>query len=195
MTSISIFASGNASNAKNILKYFKDKHPENIKFCCLVTNNPKSGLVALSLQYAIPLVVFDNKEFQDGDKLLQCLHYFQPNYIILAGFLRKIPKEVIQNYPNRIINIHPSLLPKFGGKGMYGLNVHQAVLQANEKMSGFTVHFVNPNYDEGEIIEQLTVVIQNEETPASLQEKIKQHEHLYFPKILERMFHKDLRSI
>lgn len=185
---LAILASGSATNAQNLLQYFSKNRKAEINISCLLTHNPKSGLVALSLQYKIPLILCTHQDLQNDIALLNHLQYFNIDYIILAGFLRKIPEVWIQNFPQRIINIHPSLLPKFGGRGMYGLNVHKSVLMAKESITGFTVHYVNQQYDEGEIIAQQTLKVSDNDTPESLQEKVKHLEHSYFPMILENLF-------
>jgi phosphoribosylglycinamide formyltransferase-1 len=181
---IAIFLSGAGSNAEVIMKYFEN-HPT-IKVVLVVSNNPKAGGLALAGKYDVPSVVVDRAHFQHKDGFLSLLQAQPIDFIVLAGFLWLIPEYLVEAYQNRIINIHPALLPKFGGKGMYGAKVHEAVLAAGETESGITVHFVNTKYDEGQIIGQQTCSVEPGDTPETLAQKVQQLEHKWYPAIIER---------
>ena len=149
---IAIFASGNGSNAENIYHYFK-KNNLPVTVALIVTNNPNAFVIERAKKMNVPVEVFYKNDFyRHPEKIIAQLKKYAVDYIVLAGFLLKIHPEIIRAYPNKIINIHPSLLPKFGGKGMYGDNVHKAVIEAGEKESGITIHFVNEEYDKGVLI-------------------------------------------
>ncbi|MEO9210984.1 MAG: phosphoribosylglycinamide formyltransferase [Ginsengibacter sp.] len=187
---LAIFASGAGSNAQMIIRYFKN-HPQ-IKIALIVCNQPKAGVVLIAKKEKIPLLLVKKELFEE--------HAYAPNlekykitHIILAGFLLKIPKLLIQSYPHRIINLHPALLPKYGGKGMYGHAVHQAVIDAKEKKSGITIHYVDEHYDTGKIIFQITCDIDEQETPNSLAQKIHQLEHIYYSKKIEKTLNNELQ--
>lgn len=170
---IIIFASGAGSNAKTIVNYFRGTSTE-VKL--LVTNNPKSGVIDISIQENIPLLMWQ-------DLSVDILKSFKPDIIILAGFIKKITSDYTSNF--RIINIHPSLLPKYGGKGMYGMNVHKAVISNLETISGITIHNVNENYDEGQVISQFTCEVSREDDDLSLSKKIHMLEHYWYPRVIE----------
>ena len=151
----------------------------------IVTNNPKAGVIAVANRYQISVQIISNESLQQPNQLLQVLQHFKTDYIVLAGFLRKIPDLLIQNFTNKIINIHPALLPKFGGKGMYGDKVHEAVLQAHEKVTGITIHFVNEHYDEGQIIFQAETTLTTTDTVATIRAKVQALEHEHFARVVE----------
>lgn len=180
---LAIFASGKGSNAVNIMRYFKD-HPL-AEVAVIVTNNPSAGVIVHATDYNVPVKIISNEEAANSEFLVQFCTENQVDLIILAGYLRMIPAAFAKVYDKRIINIHPSLLPKFGGKGMYGDRVHQAVIASGEKESGITVHFVNAAYDEGEIIGQAGCEVEINETPESLKQKIAALEMEHFPKMIE----------
>lgn len=186
MNNIAIFASGSGTNAENIISYFKDK-TDLAKVCFVVTNNDKAGVINRCKRLAVPLFVLNNSHFESTDSLLQLLKKNNIEWIVLAGFLRKISPVIIEHFPKRIVNIHPALLPKYGGKGMYGQHVHQAVINAKEKESGITIHYVNQNYDEGATIFQAKCIIEPSETSDDLTQKIHTLEQAHFPKILEQL--------
>jgi len=150
MIRIAIFASGSGSNAQNITEYFS-KNP-NISISLILANKPDAYVLKRADNLNIPSFIFSNKELQNTEIVINKLKEFDIDFIVLAGFLLKIPSSLTTAFPNKIINIHPALLPKYGGKGMYGINVHNAVVENKEKESGITIHFVNENYDEGQII-------------------------------------------
>ena len=182
--SILIFASGNGSNAENIIKYFQEKY-FNINWI-IITNNANAGVIQKSIKMDIPFLVFDNKDFYEN-KLLDTIKEINPILIILAGFLLKIPENLIKKFPKKIINIHPSLLPKYGGKGMYGMNVHKEVIKNKEDQSGISIHYVNNQYDDGKIIFQKSTKITYPCTAEELGKKIHELEMKYFPKVIEKL--------
>ncbi|MCB9251403.1 MAG: phosphoribosylglycinamide formyltransferase [Flavobacteriales bacterium] len=182
MINIVVFASGNGSNALNIRAYFKNHSL--IHFSEIYCNKENAGIVGKSKDLGIPIRVFNRQEWTDG-LVLDELKNKKIEYIILAGFLWKVPTEIIDAYQNRILNIHPSLLPKYGGKGMYGEHVHEAVLKNNENESGITIHLVNDEYDKGKVLFREIIKIEPEETGASLAEKIHKLEHEHFPQVIE----------
>lgn len=188
MQHIAIFASGNGSNAKAIIEYFKQH--TSIKIALIICNNQQALVLQVAAQYHIPIEVIANHDLENN--CLEILHSYDIHFIALAGFLRKIPHNVTVAYPHRIINIHPALLPKFGGKGMYGIKVHEAVVAAKEKATGITIHYVNEHYDEGQIIEQVQVNIEASDTAATVSDKVRQLEHTHYPKIIEQTILKNL---
>lgn len=189
MNRIAIFASGSGTNAENLINYFKHK-ADLAEIVFVVTNNTKAGVINKCKKLAMPVFILSNSSFEDTTALLNFLKKNNINWIILAGFLRKISLSLIEAFPERIINIHPALLPKFGGKGMFGNHVHEAVVAAKEKESGITIHYVNQNYDEGAIIFQGRCTLDEDESPASLAAKIHALEQLHFPKVLEQLLQK-----
>ena len=168
---IALLASGKGSNVKNILSFFKENNDGN-KICLIATNNPNSPVRDYALGYQTPSVLFTKQELNKEGYLIDLMESYQIDLVVLAGFLLMIPFDFIKHFKGKIINIHPSLLPKYGGKGMYGDHVHRAVLKNNESTSGITFHYVNENYDEGQIISQFEVSLSQEETLASLKHKI-----------------------
>lgn len=183
MTRIAIFASGRGSNARNIINYFKNN--PSISISMIISNKQTAPVLDIGKQFDINTLVINRVSFYDSDDLLSVLKEHKIDFIVLAGFLWLIPPYLVQNYNGRIINIHPALLPKYGGKGMYGMNVHKAVFQAKEKESGITIHFVNEHYDEGNIIFQATCPIDETDTPTSIAQKVHQLEYKHFPIIIE----------
>ena len=182
---IIIFVSGTGTNMANIIDYFKEKSDINI--CFRVFSNKKDCLAMKKAKEAgVNKMYFSKKEFNDGE-IFEILDKINPDLIILAGFLLRVPHHITRYFENQIINVHPSLLPKFGGKGMYGSNVHKAVIEAGETKSGITFHYVNENYDEGNIIEQHECKINPTDTWEDLQVKIQQLEQEHFPKIIEKL--------
>jgi len=183
MTRIAIFASGSGSNAENIANYFSNN--SNVDVSLILTNNPNAFVLERAKKLNIKSHVFDKYNFSKTDEILSFLNENDINLIVLAGFLLKIPKNLIKAYPNKIINIHPALLPKFGGKGMFGDKVHQSVIENKETESGITIHYVNENYDEGEIIFQAKCSVELTDTPRDLAAKIHELEYEHFPKVIE----------
>jgi phosphoribosylglycinamide formyltransferase-1 len=182
--SIALFASGNGSNAVNLIHFFQN-HPK-IEVKTLICNKADAPVVAKAESLGVEVLVFSNEEFESGLTVLQELDYRAIEWIVLAGFLRKIPVNIIRGYQNRIINIHPSLLPKYGGKGMYGKFVHNAVIEAKELKSGISIHLVNEEFDDGEILAQFETELTGDDTCDSLTEKIHALEHKHFPIIVEQ---------
>lgn len=184
MKNIVLFASGGGSNAEKIMEYFAEK--ENFDVVGLFSNNPNAGAIGRAKNYNVPVFVF-NREELNSDIVLQKVEALNPDIIVLAGFLWKFPSNIIAQYPNKVINIHPALLPKYGGKGMYGINVHRAVLENKEKESGITIHYVNDDYDEGNIIFQQAIAVEECLTPEDVALKVLTLEHEHFPRIIEEL--------
>lgn len=181
---LAIFASGKGSNAEKIIQYFENH--KNIHVKLIVCNKPGAGVLEIAAKYKIPTLMLEKQGFLESKKYLEDIENQHITHIVLAGFLWKIPENLIQAYPERIINIHPALLPKFGGKGMYGDRVHQSVMEAGEKETGITIHMVDEAYDHGKTIFQTAVPIDGNDTPASLAEKIHALEHQHFPIQIEK---------
>ena len=184
---VAILASGAGSNAENIIRYFGND--ENINFPLIISNKADAYVHERAKNLGVSSYTFKKFDFESG-KVLEFLKEQQINFIILAGFLLKVPENLLQAYPNRIINIHPALLPKFGGKGMYGSFVHEAVVAAKEKESGITIHYVNENYDEGQIIFQAKCEVLPTDTSDDVAVKIHALEYKYFPKIIKNILNK-----
>ncbi len=182
---IAIFASGAGSNAEKIITYVKDR--PSIEVAVVVCNKPGAGVLSIAGANGIPVLLIEKERFFRGDSYLPELKRYGVDFIVLAGFLWKIPMALISAYPNRMINIHPALLPKYGGKGMYGMKVHEAVLLAGEKESGITIHYVNEHFDEGEHIFQASCAIEAHDTPESLAQKVHALEHRHFPEELVKV--------
>lgn len=182
MRNIIFFASGKGSNISAILHYFQNKNIINPSL--IVCNKEHAGAIDIARNHNIPHLII-NKELMNDDKFVTILKNYNPDLIVLAGFLWKMPDEVVHAFPNKIINIHPSLLPKYGGKGMYGTKVHNAVINAKETESGITIHYVNEQYDKGNIIIQAHCKIDNNDDAFSLSAKISKLEHFYFPRTIE----------
>ena len=182
MANIAIFASGSGSNAENIINYFRNKFYE-IEWC-IITNNKKAGVIEKSKKLNIPFLILNKDQFKNGSALIE-IEKFNPLLIILAGFLLKISENIIDKFPNKIINIHPSLLPAYGGKGMFGMNVHNKIIENLERESGITIHYVNKNYDEGKVIYQKKLSIQYPCSSKKLAKNIHDLEMEFFPKVIE----------
>ena len=185
---IAIFASGSGSNAQKIMEYFK-KH-QDAEVTLILTNNPEAYVLQRADNFEIPSHIFDRNEFYQTDTIVNLLKNLQTDIIILAGFLWLIPKNLLKAFPNKIINLHPALLPKFGGKGMYGDNVHSSIMEAGETESGITIHFVNENFDEGEIIHQSRFHIDKTDDLEMIKFKGQQLEHLHYPRVIESLLKK-----
>ncbi|WP_086475703.1 phosphoribosylglycinamide formyltransferase [Arenibacter amylolyticus] len=185
MKTIVLFASGSGSNVENIIEYFKDSTEVQVK--CVLSNNRKAMVFERCNRLHISALYFNRTSFYKSDCVLDVLRSLNPDLIVLAGFLWKIPENLIQNFPNKIVNIHPALLPKYGGKGMYGMHVHQAVKENKETETGITIHYVNENYDEGAIIAQESVSLDATDTPETIAEKVHQLEYEHFPKVIHKI--------
>ncbi len=183
MVNVAIFASGNGSNAENIANYFSDNN--NIRITLIVSNKSDAYVHERAKKLRIPSVSFNKIEFADGIKILKTLKDYKIDFIVLAGFLLKVPDSILESYPESIINIHPALLPKHGGKGMYGDRVHQAVKNAGDLETGITIHYINENYDEGDIIFQSFCDVLPEDTPDDIANKVHALEYEHYPKVIE----------
>ena len=188
MKKIAIFASGSGSNAQRIMEHFKKSKIGEVSL--VLTNNPEAYVLQRADNFEIPSHIFDKNEFYSTDHITKLLKSLEIDLIVLAGFLWLVPKSLLQAFPNRIINIHPSLLPKFGGKGMYGKRVHEEVLKSKEPESGITIHFVNENFDEGEILYQAKFRIEDEDDLEMITYKGQQLEHQHYPRIIENLLKK-----
>lgn len=180
---IAIFASGTGTNADNIIRHFRDS--KTIKIALIVCNNPNAGVLSIAKDHHIPLLLIERERFFKGEGYVSELRRLKIDFLVLAGFLWKIPSALINAYPEKIINIHPALLPAFGGKGMYGKNVHEAVLQSGNSESGITIHFVDEKYDNGKHIFQTTCPVYPNDTVETLAERIHLLEHTFYPKVIE----------
>ena len=185
---IAIFASGSGSNAQKIMEYFK-KH-QDAEIAIVLTNNPEAYVLQRADNFEIPSHIFDKQEFYKTDDIVKLLKNLQIDLVVLAGFLWLIPENLLKAFPNKIINIHPALLPKYGGKGMYGDRVHQAILDAGEEESGITIHFINEHFDEGEPIHQSRFKIEKGDDLEMIKFKGQQLEHLHYPKVVEQLLKK-----
>jgi phosphoribosylglycinamide formyltransferase-1 len=185
---IAIFASGSGSNAQKIMEYFK-KH-QDAEVAIVLTNNPEAYVLQRADNFEIPSHIFTRHEFYKTDDIVRLLQNLNIDLIVLAGFLWLIPQNLLQAFSNQIINLHPALLPKYGGKGMYGDNVHKSIMEAGEQESGITIHFVNENFDEGEIIHQSRFHIDKNDDLEMVKFKGQQLEHLHYPKVIEGILKK-----
>jgi phosphoribosylglycinamide formyltransferase-1 len=182
---ITIFASGAGSNASRIIDYFKNSTLARV--CLVICNKPGAGVIGIAEKEGIPVLIIEKERFFKGDGYLPEIRQSGTNLIVLAGFLWKIPQALIDAYPRRIINIHPALLPKYGGRGMYGQYVHESVLNAGEMESGITIHFVDEHYDNGDILFQTACPVLDTDSPESLANRIHQLEHLHYPLVIDNL--------
>lgn len=187
MKNIILFASGSGSNAQRIMEYFGQKRGYNVQ--ALFTNNPNASAIAIADSHNVPSVIFTREELNNGDVLKE-VEACSPDIIVLAGFLWKFPADIIKKFPHKVINIHPALLPNYGGKGMYGLNVHRAVHENKDKESGITIHYVDENYDEGNIIFQKAIAIEECLSPEEVALKVLTLEHEHFPVVIEKLLNR-----
>jgi phosphoribosylglycinamide formyltransferase-1 len=185
MIKLAVFSSGTGSNAARIIQHFQG-HPT-IRVQLIVCNNPHAGVLTVGNQHHVPSLLIEKEQFFRGDAYLPALEKNQIDFVVLAGFLWKIPSKLVQAFSHRIINIHPALLPKYGGKGMYGHFVHEAVIASGEKESGITIHYVDELYDHGQPIFQAKVAVEPDDTPATLAKKIQYLEHNHFPRVIEEV--------
>ena len=184
MIKIVIFASGSGTNAENIIRYFQATKSASVE--AVFTNKADAQVIQRAEKYQVPSQVFTKNDLETG-KVLQEINTIQPDLIVLAGFLLKFPESIVAEYPDKIINIHPALLPKYGGKGMYGMHVHRAVVENKESKTGITIHYVNENYDEGNIIFQKEVTVLVSDTPEVVAAKIHELEQDHFPAVIEKL--------
>ena len=189
MKKIVIFASGSGTNAEQIILHFKNSTQGNV--VGVLSNNMNAKVLDRAKNHEIPFVIFTKDELNNGS-VLQKVKAFQPDLIVLAGFLLKFPSDIIADYPDKIINIHPALLPKYGGKGMYGKHVHQSVLDNKDTETGISIHYVNEHYDEGGIIFQQSVTVEDCKTAEDIAAKVHELEHQYFPSVIEKLLIKNI---
>lgn len=189
MKHIAIFASGKGSNAKKLIQHFKNSAVAKISL--MVCNNPNAEVISIAAEEKIPALLISKEDQQNPSRLISALHNHKIDFIVLAGYLWLIPAEVIKEFPNSIINIHPSLLPKYGGKGMYGMKVHEAVKAAGEKQSGITIHLIDEEFDKGEIVFQASVTLDENDSAKSISQKIQQLEHEHFANEVEKIILKE----
>lgn len=185
MKNIAIFASGSGTNAENIGRYFFNS--ETIKVAVVLSNNKNVGVHARVRPLGIPSFVFSREEFTEGTPVLAKLAEYKIDLVVLAGFMNKISAPLLQAYPGKIINIHPALLPKHGGKGMFGMHVHEAVVAAGEQESGITIHYIDENYDEGDIIFQASCPVLPTDTPEEVATKVHALEYAHYPRVIENL--------
>jgi phosphoribosylglycinamide formyltransferase 1 len=181
---LAVFASGNGTNAEEIFKYFKN-HPS-IEVVLLVSNNPQAFVLERARNFGISTKTFDRQQFRESTVVLEWLQEKNVTHVVLAGFLWLIPTYLVQAFPHKIINIHPALLPKHGGKGMYGMKVHEAVMLARDYETGITIHAVDEKYDEGEVIFQASCPVHADDTPEQIADKVHQLEYKHYPTVIER---------
>jgi phosphoribosylglycinamide formyltransferase 1 len=181
---IAILASGSGTNAEEIFKHFS--HHPSIRVSALLSNNAQAYALERAKKYNVPTLVFDRKTFRESRQVSDWLQQHSITHLVLAGFMWLIPSYLIEAYPDKIINIHPALLPRFGGKGMYGMHVHEAVKAAGEKESGITIHLVNERYDEGKVLFQASCAVTPEDTPASIAQNVHQLEYAHYPTVIEQ---------
>ena len=185
MKKIAIFASGSGSNAERVAQHFKN-NPE-VEVSAILSNNPNAYVLSRAKSLNIPSLVFSRADFYESEKVLDYLSEKEVDFVVLAGFLWLLPQNLLKRFPDSIVNIHPALLPKYGGKGMYGMNVHKAVVENRATESGITIHMVNEKYDEGRIVFQAKCRVEEGDTPERVAEKIHQLEYEHFPKIIEQL--------
>jgi len=188
MKNIALFASGTGTNARKIIDHFRN-HPS-VKVALIASNKPEAGVLRIAEEENLPTLIIEKEKFFRGNAYVDELKLFNIEFIVLAGFLWKIPQALIDAYPRAIINIHPALLPKYGGKGMYGHFVHEAVVAAGDTQSGITIHYVDEHYDHGDPILQVTCPVEPGDTPEIVAKKVQKLEHEYFPKTIEKLLTK-----
>jgi len=185
---IILFASGSGSNVENIANYFKLR--KDVTICCVLTNKSDAKVIERCNRLEINALFFNRQAFSKSNFILDMLRSLEPDLIVLAGFLWKIPEAITNAFPNKIINIHPALLPKYGGKGMYGMHVHNAVKEAKETETGITIHYVNAHYDEGATIQQVKTIVNPKDSPEDIASKVHLLEYEFFPKVIDELLSK-----
>jgi len=185
MKRIAIFASGNGSNAENIINYFSDNN--NVEVALILTNNKNAFVIERAKNHNIPCFVFTSKDLKETNNIIDKLSEFKIDFIVLAGFMLMIPQNILLAYPGKIINIHPALLPKYGGKGMYGDFVHEAVCQSGDTETGISIHYVNERYDEGDVIFQAKCLVGLHDTSDEIALKVHELEYRYYPEIIDKV--------
>ncbi|NNE03652.1 MAG: phosphoribosylglycinamide formyltransferase [Eudoraea sp.] len=189
MKRIVLFASGSGSNVENITHYFKE-NPQ-VSISCVLTNKRNAYVIDRCNSLNINVLYFNKYSFYSSSLVQDVLKCLQPDLIVLAGFLWKIPEALIKEFPNKIINVHPALLPKYGGKGMYGVHVHQAVKENKDPETGITIHYVNEHYDDGAVIKQYRTALEPQDSVETIIKKVQTLEHTYFPKVIEELLFKE----
>ncbi|WP_169578135.1 phosphoribosylglycinamide formyltransferase [Salinimicrobium xinjiangense] len=184
---IVIFASGNGSNAENIIRYFKERGTARV--VAVFSNKRSAKVLKRAHDLDVQALHFDRKALYDSDEVLNLLKDMQPDLIVLAGFLWIFPERIIQHFPHKVVNIHPALLPKYGGKGMFGMHVHKTILEQKEVETGISIHYVNEKYDEGEVIFQATTAIDPRDTVEDIANKIHELEYNHFPRVIEELLY------
>ncbi len=188
MTNLAIFVSGSGTNCENIIRYFTQEQPRrDVRIALVLSNKSDAYALVRAQNLNVPTVVMEKRQFLDGESVLKVMKEYEIDFIVLAGFLLMIPDFLLRAYPRRIVNIHPSLLPKYGGKGMWGHHVHEAVCEAKEKESGITIHWVSEVCDGGEIIAQFKTPLSPEDTPDDIADKVHVLEMKNFPKVIEEV--------
>lgn len=182
---IAIFASGSGTNAEHIIRYFQEKETASVKL--VLSNKKEAYVLERANQLNIPCRYFPKNEWEEGKKIRSLLQTNEIDLIVLAGFLLKIPQVLLDAYPHKIVNIHPALLPKYGGKGMYGRHVHEAVINAREKETGITIHYIDKEYDQGKILFQQTCSVEPTDTPEKVAAKVHALEYAYYPHVIESL--------
>ena len=187
MKRLAVFASGSGTNAENLIKYFRD-HNKDVEIGAVFTNREKAGVVQIGKKYGVPVYIFTKQEFYESRLVLEQLKNESIDFIVLAGFLLLVPEYLVNSYPKRIVNIHPALLPKYGGKGMYGDKVHKAVKEHRESVTGITIHYVNKEYDMGQTIAEYTCKIDPlNESIEEIKAKVQKLEYTYYPEVIEQV--------
>lgn len=187
MKKIAVFASGTGSNAQKIIEHFNLQNSSAAQVALVVCNKENAGVLEVAANANVPSIVISKAQLNDADFILELLKKHEIDFIVLAGFLLLIPHFLVQNFQKKIINIHPALLPKYGGKGMYGHFVHEAVWKNKEKETGITIHYVNEHYDEGDIIFQAKITLNDDDTPKMIAQKIHLLEHAHFSSVIENL--------
>lgn len=182
---IALFASGSGTNVENIANYFNGR--TTAKPVCVLCNKPDAFVLERAKRLNLDSMTFNRAEFNDGKKIIEYLSKHDIDFIVLAGFLWLVPEYLINKYPGRIVNIHPALLPKFGGKGMYGMHVHEAVKQSGENETGITIHLIDGNYDKGNTVFQAKVEVEPTDSPDDIANKVHKLEYEYYPKVIEEI--------
>ncbi len=182
---IAVLASGSGTNAENIIRYFREKGSARVAL--VLTNRQKAFVLERAKGLGVPCASLSKEEWESGEAVLAMLRRYDIDFVVLAGFLARVPDNVLHAYADKMRNIHPSLLPKYGGKGLYGDRVHEAVIAAGERESGITIHYTNERYDEGAVICQLKCPVLPDDTPDSLAQRIHQLEYEHYPRVIERL--------
>ncbi|MDC6350846.1 phosphoribosylglycinamide formyltransferase [Zeaxanthinibacter sp. PT1] len=189
MKRITLFASGSGSNVENIHEYFKNS--SEVEIAAVLTNKRHAGVLDRCERLGINAFYFNRNAFYETDAVVKLVNSLETDLVVLAGFLWKIPDSLLKAYPDRVVNIHPALLPKYGGKGMYGMRVHQAIVDNKESFTGITIHFVNENYDEGAIIAQERIAVKTTDTADEVASKVHELEYEHFPRVIEKLLKKE----